>query len=56
MYEPSDFLSVIAEFEIAAGGVVGVHAATGNPREIAVRGDWGVGLIEVAINVRVAGE
>jgi hypothetical protein len=33
-----------------------VHAAGGDPLEIAMRGDRGVGLIKVAINVRVAGE
>ena len=42
--------------EIATRGVVCLHAAGRDPFQIAMRGDWGVGLIEVAINVRVAGE
>ena len=49
-------MGVIAGFEIAAGGVVRFHAAGRNPFKVAMRGDWGVGLIEVAINVRVAWE
>ena len=49
-------MRVVADFQIARGGVVGFHAAGGDPREIAMRGDRGVGLIEVAINVRVAWE
>lgn len=49
-------MGVIADFEIAAGRVVGFHAARGNPRETCVRGDWGVGFIEVAINVRITRE
>ena len=43
-------------FEIAAGRVVCLHAAGRDPFQIAMRGDWGVGFIEVAINVRIAGE
>ena len=49
-------MRVIAGFEIAAGGIVCLHAAGRDPFQIAMRGDWGVRFIEVAINVRVARE
>jgi hypothetical protein len=50
------FLGVIAGFEIATRSVVCLHAAGRDPFQIAMRGDWGVGFIEVAINVRVTRE
>ena len=49
-------MRVIAGFEIATGRIVRFHAAGGDPFQISMRGYWGVGFIEVAINVRVAGE
>ncbi len=50
------FLREIAVFEIAAGGVVCLHAAGRNPFKVAMRGDRGVGFFVVAIIVGVAGE
>ncbi len=50
------FLRVIADFEIAAGGVVCLHAASGDPREIAMRWNGGVRFIQVGVDIWVAGE
>ena len=47
-------LRVVADFEIAAGRVVGFHAAGRDPFQIAMRGDRGVGFIQVRVDIGVA--
>ena len=49
-------MGVIADFQIAAGGVVGIHAAGGDPLEVAMRGNWGVGLIQIGVDLRIPRE
>jgi hypothetical protein len=50
------FLRIITGFEIAARRVVGFHATRGHPRKTRVRWDRRVGLVQLAVNRRLAGK
>ena len=50
------FLRVVADFEIAAWGVVRFHAAGRDPLQIEMRRDRGVRFIQVGVDIGVAWE
>ena len=50
------FLGIGAGLEIARGRVVGLHGLAGDPRQTRVRRYRGVGLVQIGIDQRIAGE